>query len=177
MLQVPVKMINLAVVALSPVIEKHSLDQVLQPFISDVNTLASSGITFEMEGTSKTVKGALRAFLADNLASNKLGCLKKSFSFAFRWCSTCLVTTNSICSSFVSHDFKLRTSDTHLQHLQNINGPASSYYSKTYGINKKSALLQTQDFSLFNDGLPDDATHDILGVAFLEIKKSTSSAY
>jgi len=123
------KIINLAVVATSPVIEKHSLDQVLQRFISDINTLASSGVTVEMEGTSKTIKGALLAFLAYNLASNELGGLKKSFSCAFHWCRTCLVTTNSIFCSFVSHDFELRTSGAHLQHLQNINGPAISHYS------------------------------------------------
>jgi len=67
------KIINLAAVAPSPVIEKHSLDQVLQPYISDINTLASSEITVEMEGTLKTIKGPLLAFLADNLASNELG--------------------------------------------------------------------------------------------------------
>ena len=47
------KIINLAIVATSPDIEKHTLDQVLEPFNSDLNTLATSGITVEVEGTSR----------------------------------------------------------------------------------------------------------------------------
>lgn len=105
------------------------------------------------------------------MASNELGGFKKSFSFSFRWCRTCLVTTNSICSGFLSSDYELRDLDSHLQQLEEINGPTSSHYSKTYGINEKSALLDVKDFSLFG-GLPHDCMHDVLeGVALVEIKK------
>ena len=79
-------MINLAIVSTVPVIEKHSLDEVLKPFINDINILSTTGISLTVHGVSRTFKGALLAFLGDNLASNDLGGFKKSFSFSFRSC-------------------------------------------------------------------------------------------
>ena len=75
-------------------------------------------------------------------------------------------------NSFVSNDYELRTLESHLKHVESINGAAGGHYSKTYGINRKSALLNIKHFSLFGGGLPHDAMHDLLeGVAPLEIKK------
>ena len=75
-------MINLAVVARVPTgIEKHGLDKVLEPFIADLNSLTTIGITVSVHGVPRTFKGALLAFLADYLASNDLVGFKKSFSF------------------------------------------------------------------------------------------------
>ena len=72
----------------------------------------------------------------------------------------------------VSSDFERRTLEDHLKHTQNLHGPMESHYSKTYGINRKSAILGIKHFSLFDFGLPHDAMHDLLeGVAPLEIKK------
>lgn len=80
------RVINLAIVATVPVIEVYGLHNVLQPFIEDLNELASSGVSVRIDGCDKVFKGALLACLADNLASNQLGGFKESFSFAFRWC-------------------------------------------------------------------------------------------
>lgn len=56
-----------------------------------------------------------------------------------------------------------------------LKGAASSIYSKTYGINEKSSLLNIEYFSLFDGGLPHDPMHDIFeGLAPLEIKKLLS---
>ena len=45
------------------------------------------------------------------------------------------------------------------------------HYSKTYGVNRRSKLMDVTNFSLCNGGLPHDFMHDILeGVAQLEIK-------
>ncbi len=85
-------------------IEKHGLDQILQPFIQDLNVLATCGLTITVNGVEKTFKGALLAFLADNLASNQLGGFKLSFSFAFRFCRTCLVTTPTLSSGFTDSE-------------------------------------------------------------------------
>lgn len=165
------KVMNLALVATTPIIEKYGLDRILEPFISDLNLLTTTGITVEINGSPMLFKGALLAFLADNLASNDLGGFKKSFSFSYRWCRTCLVTAESLLDGFVSTDYELRTLDSHLKHIESINGAASSHYSKTYGINRKSALLTVNYFSFFGGGLPHDAMHDLLeGIAPLEIK-------
>ena len=69
--------------ALRPIIEEHGIDSILEPFIKDLNVLASQGITVNVKGVSRTFKGGLLCFLADNLASNLLGGFKESFSFSF----------------------------------------------------------------------------------------------
>lgn len=85
--------INLAIVATVPVIEKYGLNKILEPFISDLNILSSEGIC--IPASKHIYKGALLAFLADNLASNDLGGFKLSFSFSFRSCRSCLATQES----------------------------------------------------------------------------------
>ena len=102
------KMAQLAIVATVPVIEAHGLHTVIKPFIHDLNTLANEGIVVPIDGMNQVFKGALLVFLADNLASHDLGGFKKSFSFAYRSCRTCLVTQNSLTSHFHSEAYKKR---------------------------------------------------------------------
>ena len=69
-------MINLAIVASVPIIEKHGLDKVLQPFLEDLDVLSTTGISLPVHGIVCTFKGTLLDFLGDNLASNDLGGLR-----------------------------------------------------------------------------------------------------
>lgn len=166
------RLINLAIVATVPIIEKYGLNKILEPFLSDLNVLSTEGVNVSFSGLQKTYRGALLVvFLADNLASNDLGGLKKSFSFAFRSCHSCLATRESYRESFTSDEFELRIDPTHRKQLTMLSGPTAEHFSKTYGINKRSALLDVKYFSMFGGGLPHNAMHDILeGLAPLEIK-------
>ena len=85
------KLINLAIVATVPIIEKYGLECVLKPFISYLNTLATREISVPVHCVPREFRRALLAFLADNLAANNVGGFKKSFSFSFHWCQKCLV--------------------------------------------------------------------------------------
>ena len=58
--------------------------------------LATQGVSVNANGTKRLFKGALLAFLGDNLASNALGGFKLSFSFSFRCCRTCLILRETI---------------------------------------------------------------------------------
>jgi len=93
----PLRVIHLVIAAASPVIEDHGLDPIMEPFIRDLKTLATDGISVSVNGVERTFKGALLAFLADNLASHSIAGFKESFAFSLRICRTCLVT---------KHDFK-----------------------------------------------------------------------
>ena len=42
------KIINLAIVATAPVIEKHGIDAILRPFIADLNILATTGVSLSV---------------------------------------------------------------------------------------------------------------------------------
>ena len=110
------KAIHLVAVATSPVIEKYGLNKILEPFIADLNHLATTGIRVRVHGHEQIFRGALLAFLADNLGSNALGGFKLSFSFAYRYCRTCLVPNKDAVSSIDSKAFILRSTDTHKKH-------------------------------------------------------------
>ena len=121
------KILNLVMIATVPVIEKHSLDRVLKPFIEDLNLLSTEGVTVSSNGVTRTYKGALLTFLADNLAANDLGGFKKSFSFSFRCCRTCLATKNTLSSKYTSEDFDPRNDSSHVTHLSLLEGPTASH--------------------------------------------------
>jgi hypothetical protein len=163
--------INLAIVATKPVLEKHGIDAVLQPFYEDCNKLAKTGVSICVKGANRVFKGALLAFLADNLASNELGGFKLSFSFSYRCCRTCLVVDEDMSKEFNSDKVLLRELSNHMSQCGKLIGPTADHFSKTYGINRKSALLDVAHFPFFSSGLPHDCMHDILeGIAPKEIK-------
>jgi len=166
--------INLALCATRPVIEKHGIDAILEPFIQDINILSSEGIkvTTPHSGTRKFT-GGLLCFVSDNLASNALGGFKESFSFAYRFCWTCLATDKSFRHHFMSEKFHARNNDSHKKHCDDVEleSPVGDHYSKTYGVNRRSSLMKVRHYSLFNGGLPHDMMHDALeGVVQYEIK-------
>lgn len=138
--------INLAIIATVPLIERHGITEILKPFLSDLKRLSTDGVKVNIKGCERTFKGALLAFLADNLASNLLGGYKLSFSFSFRSCRSCLVTNAKLSSDFLSDGFILRNKDSHENHCQLVKGPLGNHYSKTYGINSRSCLLDVPYF-------------------------------
>ena len=163
--------INLAILATKPVLEKHGIDAVLQPFFEDCNKLAKTGVSVCVKGANRVFKGALLAFLAGNLASNELGGFKLSFSFSFRCCRMCLLVHEDMSKEFNSDMVLLRELSSHNSQCERLKGPAADHYSKTYGINRKSALLDVAHFPFFGGGLPHDCMHDVLeGVAPTEVK-------
>ena len=165
------KLLQLAMVASIPVIEKHGLHTLLKPFVHDLNILATKGIGVNIDGTHKSFKGALLAVLADNLASNDLGGFKKSFLFSFRCCRSCLVTRDTLSAHFYSEAYEKRNDNRHSKHLKELESDASGHYSKTYGINQRSVLMDVNFFSMFENGLPHDLMHDLLeGLVPFEIK-------
>ncbi len=127
--------INLAILATKPILEKHGIDAILRPFLRDCNILATRGISVCVKGANRVFKGALLAFLADNLASNELGGFKLSFSFTFRWCRTCLLVNNDMPKEFNSDLVAKRMRLSHEDQCKMLTGPTESHYSKTYGIN------------------------------------------
>ena len=164
------RLIHLVIAATAPVVERHGIDNVLQPFIQDLKVLATEGVTVMIRGEDRTFKGGLLLCLGDNLGSNTLGGFKQSFSFSHRFCRTCYITNDSYKSVSNPSKLELRCDDKHLHECNLLSGPLREHYSKTYGINRRSVLLDIPYYSMFNGGLCHDIMHDILeGVAPLEM--------
>ena len=149
----------------------------LEPFVHDQSVLHTTGVTDEVKfDLSYTFKGALLAFLADNLASHLLGGFKLSFSFTFRSCHTCMLPTSDFSKHVVDDECVLRNTQSHLQQCKLIEGSAGDHYSKIYGLNYRTCLLDIPSFSLFDGELPHDLIHDVFeGVLPVEAKLLLSS--
>ena len=135
------RIIQLVIVARVPVIQKYGIDEVLKPFVCDLKTLYTHGLIINVNGEQRRYSGALLCFLADNLGSHSLGGFKESFSFTVRLCRTCNPTKGNVYSSFNAIDVEERCDAQHLSQCHLLQVPMSSHYSKTYGINRKSSLI------------------------------------
>lgn len=71
------RVINLIIAATVPVITKHGIDPILQPFVRDLQTLVSDGIVVTVNGLEHTFHGAVLMCLGDNLGSTALGGFKE----------------------------------------------------------------------------------------------------
>ena len=69
--------------------------------------MTTDGVSVCVKGANHVVKGALLAFLADNLASNELGGFR-SLSFTFRCCRIHLVFHKDMSKEFNSVTALLR---------------------------------------------------------------------
>ena len=161
---------QLVAIARSEDIKQFGINAVLEPFVRDLTTLTNDGINISVDGIDYHYKGALLAFLADNLASHSIGGFKESMSFAFRFCRSCMTTHAKSQRHFVASKFQLRSPQEHARQCVQLDGPLRNHYSKIYGINRRSILDDVPYFSVAT-GLPHDIMHDLLeGAVTYEIK-------
>ena len=70
----------------------------------------------------------------------------------------------------LTHEFQLCTKEGHKSHCEKLNGSSHKHYSKVYGVNEKSILLDVKEYTILNWG-PHDYMHDLFeGVVQYEIK-------
>lgn len=164
------KAIFLISIAKSTTIKANGIDSILEPFLKDLKTLQQTGITVTYDKTTEVWKGTLLAILADNLAAHELGGFKESFSFAKKFCRSCLADKDSSSCKFIENQFEIRTTESHADHCSLLKGPDRVKMSIEYGINRTSSLESLPYFSVIN-GLPHDIMHDLYeGVVPHEIK-------
>ena len=175
------KSIFLLAVARSPTIKANGIDSILKPFLEDLKTLYEVGITVQFAGKDEVWKGALLAFLADNLAAHELGGFKESFSFARRFCRSCLTAKQYSQNHFREEQFTIRDRNTHAQQCRHLDGPDRQSASVEYGINRRSSLDSLPYFSVV-ECMPHDIMHDIFEGAIpyelkLLIRHCSSKSY
>ena len=105
LLRSSLKSIFLLAIAKSTTIKSNGIDSILQPFIEDLKTLSSSGVKVVFSGKEEIWKGTLVAFLADNLAAHEIGGFKESFSFARRFCRSCMANVSCSRTYFNESNF------------------------------------------------------------------------
>ena len=108
------------------------------------------------------LRGALLAFLADNLASHFVGGFKQSMSFVLRICRTCMITRDQSHKCIHEDNCTMRTPETHFEQCALLAGPLSDHYSTSYGVNRLSMIIieEVPEFSVTR-ALPHDIMHDL----------------
>ena len=164
------KTMFLVALATAPVINTHGIDEVLRPFVEELQDLHKNKLDVYVNGTCEKYDVALLSFLADNLAAHQVGGFKESMSFAHRICRSCMTTTEKAQTNFVEANFELRTPETHVKqctYLEQSQHQQRNELSKIYGINRKSVLENIP----VAQNLPHDIMHDLLeGVIPYELK-------
>ena len=164
------KAINLVAVAKHEDITKYGIDVFLAPFVEDLKSLYCDGISVMIGTESKTFRGGLLAFLADNLAAHAIGGFKEGVGFALRVCRTCMTTSSQCQTLFTEENFQLRNPELHFQQCQLLEGRLRGHYSTNFGINRCSILEDVPGFSV-TSCMPHDIMHDLFeGVVQYEMK-------
>ena len=118
---------------------------------------------------SVVYRGALLAFLGDNLASHLIGGFKEGISFALRICRSCMVTNDEMSEVYCERQCTLGTPESHERQCLLLDGQLRSHFSTIYGINRRSIYEDVPGFSVAT-ALPHDIMHDLFeGVAKKEL--------
>ena len=156
----------LVALATAPVINAHGIDEVLRPFVEELQSLHEDKLEVCIGSNSEKYEVALLAFLADNLAAHQIGGFKESTSFAHRICRSCMATTEKAQNNFVESQFELRTPEKHIKQCAILEQNDQDRSE----VSRKSVLENIPNFSVVQN-LPHDIMHDLLeGVIPYEMK-------
>lgn len=136
--------IQLLAVVKSLDIKSFGLKNVLKDFIDSMNLLKGIGIVVTVDNNNVTVKGSLVIAPADTPAAQFLGGFKEGVGFATKICRTCDASKTDIKGKFIDGNFRRRTHAEHIERLEvmeEMSANARMYWSRNWGINSRSPLL------------------------------------
>ena len=169
LLNVPIearsKVSALFMVLLCPslLVKKHGWRKVLQPLLRDLQELLVNGISVEIDGVRRTLRGNLAFVCGDNLAIHSIAGFVECFSSAKSPCRFCLGTPDSWQTKFSEDEFVLRDQAMYDAQLRDVldSSKDGDVVSRT-GIKGESAFSELPDFKVA-DAFPPDIGHDVLG--------------
>ena len=141
--------IQLLAVAKTVDIKKYGPKRLLSDFISGINALQIEK-QMTVKGNDFCIHGSLVMVLGDTPAAQWIGGFKEGVGFAYHSCRTCNASMRTLKSNFILRHFQQRDNDEHQNRcfqLTQMSKSASQYWSKCWGINGRSCLL---DISMFN---------------------------
>ena len=154
----------LAVAKTKQVRVENGLQKLLHDFITVINMLSSGGLQMQLHNTQHITEGALVLVPADTHAAHRIGEFKEGVSFAVKNCRNCKTSGNMIATKYLDSQCNEKNHDTHVDrcaHLDNLSKKTRTYWSKLWGINNASCLLEVKDFPL-SQGLVQDPMHLLL---------------
>ncbi|XP_062863880.1 uncharacterized protein LOC134325564 [Trichomycterus rosablanca] len=165
--------IRLLAIAKSVDVSKWGIDVILQRIIKDL-ILLYNGVKVETPHGEMDLFGAVIAVCGDTLAQHELAGFKEGVGFAYSKCRHCECTFEDMQIYFDENNFVRRTLERHIRQCLEIDKASTdtlkSSLKTTYGINRKSRLIDVPAFDLIRQ-TPQDIMHVIFeGVAPMEMK-------
>lgn len=123
----------------------------LKDFVNTVKTLSTGGVAMEINGNVPNIEGTLVISACDTLVANWLGGFKEGFAFALKACRNCIASEKEMKLKFHESDFKMRNNDEHRERcdtLGHLTRESRQYWSKKWGINSASVLIDIPVFDL-----------------------------
>ncbi|XP_049331198.1 uncharacterized protein LOC125799173 [Astyanax mexicanus] len=165
--------IRLLAIAKATDIAQCSIDVILNRIQEDLNLLYN-GVRIKTVAGERVVYGALVSFCGDTLAQHEVTGFKEGVGFSFCKCRHCECSFEDMQIYFDEDSFVQRTLGWHIRQCNEIERASTDFLRNslktTYGINRKSKLVDFPSFDLIKQ-TPQDIMHVILeGVAPLEIK-------
>ncbi|XP_030579955.1 uncharacterized protein LOC115785156 isoform X1 [Archocentrus centrarchus] len=165
--------IRLLAIAKADDIDKCGVDFVLQRINEDLKLLYN-GVKIQTQRGSMDLFGAVVSVCGDTLAQHELAGFKEGVGFAYSKCRHCECTFDEMQINFNELSFTKRTMKKHIKQCCEIEKACTDFLKSslktTYGINRRSKLIDFPAFDLIQQ-TPQDIMHIILeGVAPMEIK-------
>jgi len=165
--------IRLLAIANAKDIDDCGVDVVLQRITEDLQLLYN-GVKIQTQNGEMDLCGAVVAVCGDTLAQHELAGFKEGVGFAYSKCRHCECTFEEMQRNFDEQSFTKRTLEKHLRQCLEIERATTEFLKSalktTYGINRRSQLIDYPAFDLIEQ-TPQDIMHIILeGVAPMEIK-------
>jgi hypothetical protein len=142
--------IQLLAVAKTVDLKRYGTKALLSDFISGINAL-QTGIQVNIKGIDFQIYGSLVMVLGDTPAAQWLGGFKEGVGFACHGCRTCNASIGTMKSNFIPRSFQEREHNEHQNRcvqLTQMSKSASQYWSRCWGINDRSCLLDISGFNL-----------------------------
>ena len=167
--------IQLIGVAKSQDLRTFGHQPLLDDFIKGVSALSGQGLEVSVSGQSVKYQGGLVAFSADTPAANYVAGFKEGVGFAQRKCRSCDITDVELGSIFFSEETRKRTLAEHKIRCDEILDPTLSkktkqYWSKEYGINYRSCLMEIGHFDVCQCFLHDPMHVLLEGIVHTEVR-------
>ncbi|KAK3908530.1 Halomucin [Frankliniella fusca] len=136
------------------------IDPLLQPIITEMEELESrDGAVISLNGRPYVLRATIVTVAADDLEAHRMcGLLSPS---AYRFCTHCLVSRPEMHQNIGAMG-ELRTKGLHSFHLEELVNQPKKFVARSYGLERKSSLLQVSNYSSFPQAAIKDGMHDIL---------------
>jgi hypothetical protein len=112
------------------------------------------GKQFQIKDSLKTYHGTLYCVLGDTPAAQLLGGFNEGVSMAKKPCRTCNITSDELGNCLSENEVALRNELEYndqcdaLDHLDRVSKCTRKYWSKEYGITKRSILASIPEFEV-----------------------------